>query len=157
MQIDWFVFYSMSPQDKLTCAIVPGRGRKGSGSYNNNNYNTIIIIKDSQQRTIYNIGMCGNSKVGSVTDFRNPNRTMAKKSNPKFGFPRCFWKPKTGSMKTYIKIKATTFSQYISLCLFNNWVILIMLLMKLQYHQVLQYRRLCLRPSYKCWPVCTIW
>jgi len=59
-------------------------------------------------------------------------------------------------MKTNVKIKATTFSQCISLCLFNNRVILIMILMKLQYHQVLLYRRLCLRPSYECWPVRTI-
>jgi len=38
------------------------------------------------------LGMCGNPKVGSVSDFRNPNRTVAKKSNPKFRFPRLFWK-----------------------------------------------------------------
>jgi len=100
--------------------------------------------------------MCGNPKVDSVLVFRNPNRTVAKKSNLKFGFPRLFWKPKTGIMQTNIRIKATTFSQCISPCLFNNGVILIMMLMKLQYRQVLQYRRLCLRPSYEWWPVRTM-
>ena len=36
--------------------------------------------------------MCGNPKVGSVSVFRNPNRTVAKKSNPNFGLPRLFLK-----------------------------------------------------------------
>jgi len=51
---------------------------------------------------------------------------------------------------------ATTFSQCIPLCLFKNGVILIMMMMILQYHQVLQYRRWYLQPSYEWWPVRTM-
>jgi len=53
--------------------------------------------------------MCGNPNVGGVSVFRNPNRTMVKKSNLKFRFPRLFWKPKTDIMKADIKIKSSNF------------------------------------------------
>jgi len=78
--------------------------------------------------------MCGNPKVSSVSVFRNPNRTVTKKSNPKFGFPWLFWKPKTDIMKTDIKIKShNLFPMYITMFVYNG-VILIMMTMKLQYH-----------------------
>jgi len=98
--------------------------------------------------------MCGEPKVVSV--FRNPNRTVTKKSNLKFGFPWLFWKPKTDIMKTNIKIKSNYFLPMYIAMFVHNGVILIMMTMKLQYHQVLQHRRLCSRPSYEWWPVHTI-
>jgi len=59
-------------------------------------------------------------------------------------------------MKTDIKIKSHIFFlMYIAMFVYNG-VILIMMTLKLQCHQVLQYRRLCLRPSYEWWPVRTI-
>ena len=100
--------------------------------------------------------MCGNPKVGSVSVFRNPNRTVAKKSNPNFGFPRLFLKTENQYYEIQYWNKKPQLFPNVSLFLFNVGVIFIMKTMKMQYHQVLQHRRLCLRQSNGRWPVRTI-
>jgi len=79
--------------------------------------------------------MCSNPKVGSVSDFRNLN--CDQKVKPEVRVPEAFLKTENQYYKNLFKMKSLN----VLLCLFNNLVILVIMMMKLQYHQEKQRAR----------------